>query len=153
MGIINSFYIRKKITWVSLDLTEPTLVQGVMYDQNTDTIVNTISRKQIFDLKTPNVRRLTKDTVYIKIHEQDIAVVYKFNDNGTITRINHLVLVFEDGSDLTLFNEGSIQNYYIVLKNIPKELTEGVFVKLSSGEYHRLDWMNWENEFNIKEGL
>ena len=151
MGIISSFYIRKKITWVSLDLTEPTLVQGVMYDQNTDTIVNTISRKQIFNLKTPNVRRLTNDTVYIKIHEQDIAVVYKFNDNGTITRINHLVLVFEDGSDLTLFNEESIQNYYRVLKNIPKELTEGVFVKLSSNkEIHKLNNIDWDKEFNIE---
>lgn len=151
MGIVSSFYIRKKITWVSLDLTEPTLVQGVIYDKNTDTIVNTISRKQIFDLKTPSVKKLTSDIVYIKIHEQDIAVVYKFNDNGTITRINHLVLIFEDGSDLTLFNEESIKNYYRILKNIPKELIEGVFVKLSSNkEIHKLENVDWDKEFNIE---
>ena len=153
MGIISSFYIRKKINWISLDTTEPTLVQGVMFDQKTNTIVNTISRKQLFDLNTPNVTKLTGDIIYIRIPEQNIAVVYRLNDNGTVTRINHLVIIFEDGSNISLFDEEPIKNYYQILKNIPKELTEGVFIKLSSGEYHRLDWMNWENEFNIKEGL
>ena len=152
MGIISSFYIRKKINWISLDTTEPTLVQGVMFDQKTNTIVNTISRKQLFDLNTPNVTKLTNDIIYIRIPEQNIAIVYRLNDNGTVTRINHLVIIFEDGSNISLFDEEPIKNYYQILKNIPKELTEGVFIKLSSGEYQRLDWMNWENEFNIKEG-
>ena len=157
MGIINSFYIRKKICWISLDTdtVEPTLVQGVMYDQKTNTIVTTVSRKQVFDLNTSIVSRLTNDVVYIKIPDQDTAVVYKLNDNGTITitRINHLVLCFEDGTNLTLFNEENIQNYYRILKYIPKDLIEGVFVKLSSnGEIYRLvDILDWE-EFKI-EGL
>ncbi len=145
--------IRKKINWISLDTTEPTLVQGVMFDQKTNTIVNTISRKQLFDLNTPNVTKLTDDTIYIRIPEQNIAVVYRLNDNGTVTRINHLVMIFEDGSNISLFDEEPVKNYYQILKNIPNDLTEGVFIKLSSGEYYRLDWMNWENEFNIKEGL
>lgn len=153
MGIINSFYIRKKICWISLDTTEPTLVQGVMYDQKTNTIVTTVSRKQVFDLNTSIVNKLTNDVVYIKIPNQDTAVVYRLNDNGTITRINHLVLYFEDGTDLTLFDEDNNQNYYRILKYIPKELIEGVFVKLSpNGEIYRLvDIIDWE-DFKL-EGL
>ena len=151
MGIVSSFYIRKKICWVSLDITKPTLVQGVMYDQKSNTIVNTISRKQVFDLNTQTVSKLTENVVYIKIQEQDIAVVYKLNDNGTITRVNHLVLSFEDGTNLTLFNEENTQNYYRILKYIPKELIDGVFVKLSSnGEIYRLvDVIDFE-EFKIE---
>lgn len=149
MGIINSIYINKPIVQISLDTSDISLVQGVKYDSGTNSIVHNISRKILFELNTGGVEKLSDNIIHIDLPEQDIAVVYKINENDTITRVNHLHIKFDDNTSVILFNEPK-ENYYQILKNIPKNLMTGVFAKLSSNKIVSLVDMDWDKEFNLE---
>ena len=143
MIVGGSFCINSQITKLSLDLREPKLIQKVRYDPKNNAIVdNIVSEKIYFDLTDINVTRY--DNI-VFIHKPEVTVAYKINENNSISRIDHLYIGLVNGSEIFLHEE-SVNSYYNILINIPKEYIDGVFININ-GTYTHLKSVDWAEEF------
>ena len=150
MGILSSFSITSQILNISLDICEPSLIQGVRFDSTSNTIVDNITGKVIFDLKDPSVLFVSEDMVLIKKPSLDVSFLYQLNKNNTVTRLSHLYIKQVDKRDV-IINKNN-KSYLNILKNLPKEYTKGIFVNLD-GTFELLSNINWDEFFSkFKEG-
>ena len=144
MGVVGSFSITSQILNISLDLGQPSLIQGVRYDRSSNKIVDNITGKELFNLSDPSVLNVGEGRVLIRKASMDVSCVYQINENNTITRLSHLYINQEKGRDIII--DKNNKSYYNVLKNLPSEYTKGVFVNLN-GTFELLDKVNWDNIF------
>ena len=137
---------RGNIKSLTLDLSERQWIQSVQFEisgcDRSSYIVTTGSRQKLFNLKdNPEVTKFGEDVYYIhglmKNHDTaediEVDVVYQVNESsGSVFKVPHLYISFEDGSDIFLYNE-TAETYYNILsviqKNFP-EIANGLFIKI-----------------------
>ena len=129
MGMIdNSICINEEIIKISCDTCETKLVQGVVFEPDSMCFKNNVTRKTLFKLDLVNT--IYKSSTYlINIPDNDLSIAYRINQDYTVTRVNHLYIEMKSGKKVFLVDE-NIDSYRNILYNIPKDLVNGLFIKI-----------------------
>lgn len=133
MGMIdNSVCINEEIVKISCDTCETKLVQGVVFDPDSMCFKDNVTRKTLFELDLVNT--IYKSSTYlINSPDDDLSIAYRVNQDYTVTRVNHLYIEMKSDKKVFLVDE-NIDSYRNILYNIPKDLVNGLFIKID-GKY------------------
>ena len=130
--IDNSVCINEEIVKISCDTCETKLVQGVVFDPDSVCFKDNVTRKTLFELDLVNT--IYKSSTYlINSPDDDLSIAYRVNQDYTVTRVNHLYIEMKSGKKVFLVDE-NIDSYRNILYNIPKDLVNGLFIKID-GKY------------------
>lgn len=133
MGMIdNSICINEEIVKISCDTCETKLVQGVVFDPDSMCFKDNVTRKNLFSIDLVTVT-YKSSTYLINVPNNDLSIAYRVNQDYTVTRVNHLCIEMKSGKKIFLVDE-DIESYRNILYNIPKELVQGLFIKVD-GKY------------------
>lgn len=137
MGMIdNSICINEEIIKISCDTCETKLVQGVVCEPGSMCFKDNVTRKTLFKLDLVNT--VYKSSTYlINIPDDDLSIAYRVNQDYTVTRVNHLYIEMKSGKKVFLVDE-DVESYKNILYSIPKELVQGLFIKID-GKYIMYD--------------
>lgn len=133
MGMIdNSICINEEIIKISCDTCETKLVQGVVFEPDSMCFKDNVTRKTLFEIDLENI--INKSSTYlINTPDNDLSIAYRINQDYTVTRVNHLYIELKSGKKVFLVDE-NIESYRNILYNIPKDLVNGLFIKID-GKY------------------
>lgn len=137
MGMIdNSICINEEIIKISCDTCETKLVQGVVFEPESMCFKDNVTRKTLFEIDLVNT--INKSSTYlINIPDNDLSIAYRINQDNTVTRVNHLYIKMKSGKRVFLVEE-DVESYRNILYSIPKDLVQGLFIKID-GKYIMYD--------------
>lgn len=145
-----SFRIDSKVLKVTLDvIEEDKLIQGIKFDRVNGRVVDVVNNGKVhYTIDGDEGIFLSKNEIYINRPRENVASVYRINENDTLTRISHIRIKTEN-QDL-FFTGKSAKFYHSILKGINNEFIGNLFVNFN-GEIFLLTnfiW-SWEEESEL----
>ncbi len=147
----HSFRIDSKVLNVTLDvIEEDKLIQGIKFDRINGRIVDVVNNEKVhYTIDGEEGIFLSKNEIYINRPRENVASVYRINENDTLARISHLRIKTENQD---LFFTGKSSTYYHsilrCIRSINMDFIENVFVNFN-GEIFLLTNFIWKEESDL----